>query len=338
MWYSLILGSVHWVGTFFQYKSIFALNHSSIHATFRPRATTRQPPTKNMKVIAVFAAVLAVSSAQILYNGAGLGLGYSALGYNGLAYNTLGYNGLTYAAAPAVHHVPAVATKTQYHAQDELGQASFGHSEPTQAHSAVRDAAGGVRGTFSYISPEGIPFTTHYTADHNGYRVASNALPVAPAVSIAGPVDTPEVSAAKIQHAAAHAAARSRTKRGVVGTPLISSPAVFRSPATFGYGYTAVAPAHVSYAAPAVTYAAAPAVTYAAAPAVTYAAAAPAVTYTTAHHAPAAVTYAAAAPALTYSAAIAPAATVVAAAPAVRAATLTKVVNTPGHAVSYRVD
>jgi len=291
-----------------------------------------------MKVIAVFSAIMAVSSAQILYNG---GLGYThGLGYaSGLGYTSglghIGYNGLTYSAvAPAIASVPiATATKTQYHSQDELGQAAFGHSEPTQSHHAVRDAAGGVRGSFSYISAEGIPLTTNYIADHNGYRVASNALPVAPAVSIAGPVDTPEVAAAKVQHAHAHALARSgRAKRGLVSTyntaPFVHHGASIVGAPAWGYStYAAAAPALTYAAAPAVTYAAAPAVTYAAAPAVTYAAAP-------------AVTYAAAAPAaVTYSAAIAPAATHVVAAPhAVRSATLTKVVNTPGHAVSYRVD
>jgi len=60
---------------------------------------------------------------------------------------------ITYAAAPAIA-VPAV-TKTQYHAQDELGQASYGYAHPGQAHAAVRDAAGGVRGSYAYIGADG---------------------------------------------------------------------------------------------------------------------------------------------------------------------------------------
>jgi len=270
-----------------------------------------------MNAIFVLASLIAVSTAspQFLYNGLGYG------------YGLPGYAGLTYAAAPAAAPLVAaapiapIATKTQYHAQDELGQASYGHSEPGQAHAAVRDAAGGVRGTFSYISPEGIPFTTHYTADGNGYRVASNALPI----------DTPEVQAAKIQHAAAHNDALIRSGRRKRALVLNSSPAVAVHHNAFGYahhlGYSNLAPAAVTYAAAPVStlsYAHSPiAYTAAAAPALTYTAAAPALTYT------------AAAPALTYAAA--PAA-VVAAAPAVRPATLTRVINTPGHAVSYRVD
>lgn len=86
---------------------------------------------------AIFATVLAAANAQIIYN-AGAGFPY--------------HHGLTYAAAPGIVAAPAVAavpvaTKSQYHAQDELGQASWGHSEPTQAHAAVRDATGGVSGS-----------------------------------------------------------------------------------------------------------------------------------------------------------------------------------------------
>jgi len=205
--------------------------------------------------------------------------------------------------------------KTQYHAQDELGQASFGHSQPGQAHAAVRDAAGGVSGTFSYISPEGIPFTTHYRADHNGYRVASNALPVAPSVAIAGPVDTPEVHAAKIQHAAAHADALVRAGRRK--RQILTSPVTYATAPALTHSYAYSSPV---YAAPAVhTVAAAPFTTYSASPVVS--------TYSSQ-----AVVRTAAVPAATvYSA---PAVV----APALRHATLTRVVNTPGHAVSYRVD
>lgn len=42
-------------------------------------------------------------------------------------------------AAPAVVAAPvAAAVKTQYHSQDEHGQAAYGHSEPGQIHNAVQ--------------------------------------------------------------------------------------------------------------------------------------------------------------------------------------------------------
>lgn len=266
-----------------------------------------------MKVFVVLSALAAVALAKPQL--------VSPLGYNGF-YNPLGYSygyaapalqaysapavAYTAAAAPAVatYAAPAVtayaapvavapvATKTQYHAQDELGQASYGYAHPGQVHNAVRDAFGNVAGSYSYVDPEGKVVKTDYIADAAGFRVASNALPVAPAVPAApavalpvGPApvqDTAEVVAARAAHLAEHAAAKSRARRAVViGSPLAYS----------AYG---------AYAAPALT---------------TYAA-----------HVAAPLAYSA--PLTTYAAA----------APAVRAATLTTVVNNPGHAVSYRVD
>jgi len=255
----------------------------------------------------VFAAVLAVSQAQILYNG------YN--GIHGLGYGYPGLTGLTYAASPIAHHqiVTPVATKTQYHAQNELGQASWGHSEPSQAHAAVRDAQGGVRGSFSYISPEGQTLTTNYIADHNGYRVASNALPVAPQVSVHSPIDTPEVQIAKQQHFAAVAEAQTRAgrkKRGIIysGVPAIHSTAV-------------VAPHHLTYASSPVAYSSQVIQSPHGFSSHSVVQHPGAVTYTAGAHP---IAYTAGAHPITYS--------------AVRPATLTKVINNPGHALSYRVD
>lgn len=279
-----------------------------------------------MKSFVVLAAVLACAAAKPGLVSAPLGystLGYTGLGYSGLGYSTLGYSGLGYAAAPAVTYAaPAVVapafTKTQYHAQDELGQSSHGYAYPGQAAAETRDAAGNVRGSYAYVDPTGREVRANYVADALGFRVESNALPVGPAAgpaaTLVGPApvqDTVEVASARAAHLAAVQEATARAGRKRRGLAY-----------TYGTHLTTLG-------APAVTYAAAPAYTYAAAPAYTYAAA-PAVTYSAAP----AVTYSAA-PALTYAAA--PAVSY-AAVPAVRAATLTKVVNTPGHAVSYRVD
>jgi hypothetical protein len=279
-----------------------------------------------MKSFVVLAAVLACAAAKPgLVGYGGLPLGYSAYGYSTLGY---GAPAVTYAAGPAVSYAapavtyaaPAVVapavTKTQYHAQDELGQSSHGYAYPGQAAAEVRDAAGNVRGSYAYINPNGEEIRVNYVADGAGFRVASNALPVAPAATLVGPApvqDTPEVVAARAAHLAAvqEASARSGRKRR-------------------GLAYT------YPVGAGAITYSAGPAITYSAAPALTHAYAAPA-TYT--YAAPA--TYAYGAPAystlagpVTYAAAPA----VVAAGPALREATLTKIVNNPGHAVSYRVD
>lgn len=72
---------------------------------------------------------------------------------------------------------PVLTTKSQYHSQDELGRASYGHSEPTQSHVAYQDENGGKTGSFSYVSPNGHLVTTNYVADHHGYRAKTNAFP-----------------------------------------------------------------------------------------------------------------------------------------------------------------
>lgn len=68
-------------------------------------------------------------------------------------------------------------TKSQYHTQNELGEATYGHNEPNQSHAAVQDAEGNKAGSFSYIGADGRLLTTNYIADQGGYRVATNALP-----------------------------------------------------------------------------------------------------------------------------------------------------------------
>jgi len=275
-----------------------------------------------MIVLAAFVACAAAKPGAVTY----AGFPYATTAYHGFtgfpyaaapAVTYAGAPALTYAAAPAV--VAPAFHKTQYHAQDELGQASYGYAYPGQAHAAVRDAAGNERGSYAYINPDGNEIRVDYTAGHGGFQVASNALPVAPvhAAALPAPVaDTPEVAHAKAAHFAAHAEAKARShlrkKRGVaLAAAPLAAPALTYS----------------AFAAPALTYSHAPALTYAHAPALHYSAyAAPAV-----HH------YAAAAPAVAYTAA-APAVVAAPATHALRVAELTKIVNNPGHAVSYRVD
>jgi len=166
-------------------------------------------------------------------------------GYNGLGYNAVPYAVasptvvaapapvVTYeqniipdtAPAPVIPYTPiavqpAVAPteyKSQYHSQDELGQFSFGHISGDQAHHQVRDYTGAVQGSYTYLNAEGEQVVAHYIADSNGFRVSSNALPVAPTfdgVAPEGPVndlvapvfdqeqvmETEEVKAATAEH------------------------------------------------------------------------------------------------------------------------------------------
>merc|ERR1711970_1085684 len=128
--------------------------------------------------------------------------------YNGLNYNAVPYAVaspyavaapapvVTYeqniipdtAPAPVIDYTPiavqpaAVPTeyKSQFHSQDEFGQFSFGHVANDQAHHQVRDYTGAVQGSYTYLDANGEQVVAHYIADSNGFRVSSNALPVAP--------------------------------------------------------------------------------------------------------------------------------------------------------------
>jgi hypothetical protein len=115
------------------------------------------------------------------------------------------------AAYPVAYGYPSFSA-TQYHAQDELGQASFGYAHPGQAASNLRDGFGNQIGSYAYFNPEGKEVRVSYTADSRGFRVQSNNLPVAPVDNSVAPLpvqDTPEVAAAKADHAAAVAVAKS---------------------------------------------------------------------------------------------------------------------------------
>jgi len=123
------------------------------------------------------------------------------------------------------------ATSSQFHAQDELGSYSYGYAGGPSAKTESKTPDGVTRGSYSYIDADGIQQTVNYVSDPvNGFRVAATNLPVQPAAAVpvahhaalpvahhvpvaihqAGPLDTPEVAAAKAQHFAAHAEARAR--------------------------------------------------------------------------------------------------------------------------------
>jgi len=76
--------------------------------------------------------------------------------------------------------VAPVDLASQYHSQDEFGQFTFGHASLGQAHQQTRDFTGAVRGSYTYLNPDGEQVVAHYVADAGGFRVSSNALPVAP--------------------------------------------------------------------------------------------------------------------------------------------------------------
>lgn len=247
-------------------------------------------------------------------------------------------------AAPvaSVAHVgpvaPVVPFQSKFHAQDELGQYSFGYNAGPSTRAETRDAFGIVRGSYNYVDAEGKVQTQHYVADGLGFRVSGTNLPVAPEApetpALIGPEpvqDTPEVAAAKVTFRSllekAAAAPASEPVAEAVSEPVSEDVAVARkkraavtpvaypyaSPLRFSYGYSTP----LTYSHPAVAYSAPfPAVTpYSGIPVTTYSG----VPVTAFSGIPAVTTYSAAA-----------------AAP--RDATLLRVENNPGHAVSYRAD
>merc|ERR1712131_154635 len=264
-------------------------------------------PGFNMNGLVVLAACVCASSAQVLVGGiAG-------------AYNP--------------------APSTQFHAQDEFGQFSFGHAGGPLARTEARNAYGVTTGSYQYVDANGLLQTVNYIADPvNGFRVAGTNLPVAPAAVAAEPLaapvfdlplpvaveDTAEVAAAKAEFAAAFDAAAAAAaaapeeaaaerKRRDADEAVAAPAAVLPYPyAGLLGGVYAAQPgaivANIAHAVPTI------AATYAAAP------------------------YAAAAiPAPAVATPLAAAAPVVAAAPS-REAVLTTVKLNPGHAISYRVD
>merc|ERR1712012_1243066 len=136
---------------------------------------------------------------------------------------------LAAAPAPVAAPVPVapiapVAPFSQFHAQDEFGQFSFGYQNINSARTESKDAFGVTRGSYQYVDANGVLQTVNYISDDvNGFRVAATNVPVAPSAPAVAPVapavvplvapvapaETPEVAAARAEHLAAHAAATS---------------------------------------------------------------------------------------------------------------------------------
>merc|ERR1711981_1545836 len=114
---------------------------------------------------------------------------------------------VAYAAAP-VHVAPAAVQGSQYHAQDDAGQYSFGYNDGSSVKQEIKTADGVIRGAYSYVDSDGIVQNVNYIADALGFRVGATNLPVhhvdapveaaapAQAVAAAAPVAVAPVAAA----------------------------------------------------------------------------------------------------------------------------------------------
>ncbi|CAH0557283.1 unnamed protein product [Brassicogethes aeneus] len=100
---------------------------------------------------------------------------------------------------------------SQYHAQDGLGQYTYGYSNPLSSKNEIKTVDGVTRGEYSYVDPEGKLQSVEYIADAvQGFRVAASNLPISPKLPVIQaplmpiPVsDTPEVAESKAKHLAA---------------------------------------------------------------------------------------------------------------------------------------
>ncbi|XP_058066634.1 cuticle protein 19.8-like [Anopheles bellator] len=164
-----------------------------------------------------------------------------------------------YAAAPTTYlaSLPAAEVSSQYHAQDELGQYSYGYNGGLSAKAESKSLDGITRGSYSYVDAENKLQTVAYTADAlNGFRVAASNLPVAPIETRIAPEpvkDTPEVAAAKADHMAAIASAKLRNAAAekddseVIAAVAPAPIAAIAAPASFAYATQPLA--YTTYAA-----------------------------------------------------------------------------------------
>jgi len=252
---------------------------------------------------------------------------------------------------------------TQFHAQDEFGQFSFGHAGGPSARTEARNAFGVTTGSYQYIDANGLLQTVNYVADPvHGFRVAGTNLPVGPAALAAPEVaplvaptfnpeplvapvftgvapepvqDTPEVAEAKAAHLALLEAANAERKRRSADEA--EAPAVVAAPAIAALPYpyaTGLNLAGLPAAGLPLNYAG-----LAGVPALNYAGVAgvPALSYAAAPAVAAPVATVAGVPAPLAAAPAIAAPVAYAGAPS-REATLTTIKLNPGHATFYRVD
>merc|ERR1712172_73869 len=284
----------------------------------------------NMNGLVVLAACVCATSAQVLVGG----------------------------YAGAVNPNPS----TQFHAQDEFGQFSFGHAGGPSARTEARNAYGVTTGSYQYIDANGLLQTVNYVADPvNGFRVAGTNLPVGPAALAAPEVaplvaptfnpeplvapvftgvapepvqDTPEVAEAKAAHLALLEAANAERKRRSADEEeaVVAAPTIAALPYPYAAGLNL---AGLPAAGLPLNYAG-----LAGVPALNYAglAGVPALNYAVAPAVAAPVATVAAAPAPLAAAAPAIAAPLAYAGAPSREATLTTIKLNPGHATFYRVD
>ncbi|EDX10711.1 GD14633 [Drosophila simulans] len=98
------------------------------------------------------------------------------LGSLSLAHGLALYYPYAYTAEGSAVFTP---TQRQYIAKDELGQYSYGYSEPLSSKQETRTLDGITQGYYSYRDAGGKLQTVNYVADNEGFHVAATNLPKA---------------------------------------------------------------------------------------------------------------------------------------------------------------
>ncbi|XP_069679341.1 cuticle protein 6-like [Periplaneta americana] len=163
--------------------------------------------------------------------------------------------GVAHARPGFVHNVVVpLSLSSQYHAQDALGQYSYGYTDGLSSKNEVKTFDGFTRGAYSYVDSNGIVQSASYTADPvNGFKVSATNLPVAPKAApadVPAPVeDTPEVAAAKVAHKAAHDAAATAAAVAPEVPVVVSAPVVYSAvaPGVSGFAYSTGVPGFTAY-------------------------------------------------------------------------------------------
>merc|ERR1712180_510946 len=184
--------------------------------------------TVNMKFFGILSTVLASAAAQYPIGGLHTGYaGYGApLGYAGVPIHAAAYAApIIPAAAPLAAAAPVAAvsaetTSSQFRAEDEEGNTSYGYQNINNAAQQTGNALTGVQGSYSFRDEAGL-HTVSYVADALGYRVTGRSrrsAPVAPITpigyaGIAAPID-----------AAAYAAGPAAPSREAVLTTIKLNP------------------------------------------------------------------------------------------------------------------